>query len=128
MGGNLYARTLLGIPVRDVTAGFRLFRASTLRAVRLEEVTSVGYCFQADLTLRTVRAGLRVREVPVEVVERVPGQSKMTPGVAAESLRRITRWGIEQRRAAVADRLTASWTRLVQVRRTGETGRMRRVR
>jgi len=105
IGGNLYARRLLGIPVRDVTAGFRLFRAATLRAIDLDGVASVGYCFQADLTLRTVRAGLTVREVPIEFVERVRGESKMTPAVAAESLRLITRWGLEQRRTALADRL-----------------------
>ena len=102
--GNLYARTLLGLPVRDATAGFRLFRASTLRAIDLDEVSSVGYCFQVDLTLRTVRAGLTVREVPIEFVERVRGDSKMTPAVAWESLRRITRWGLGLRWRAVVTR------------------------
>ena len=96
-GGNLYARTLLGIPVRDVTAGFRLFRATTLRSIDLETVESVGYCFQADLTVRTLRAGLRVVEVPIEFLERERGQSKMDRAVAVESLRRITRWGLESR-------------------------------
>ena len=98
-GGNLYARLLIGIPAHDVTAGFRLFRAATLRSIDLESVESVGYCFQADLTLRTVRAGLRVREVPIEFVERQRGQSKMTRSVAVESLRRITVWGVRERRA-----------------------------
>jgi dolichol-phosphate mannosyltransferase len=95
--GNLYARLLLGLPVRDVTAGFRLFRASTLRAMELETVESVGYCFQADLALRTVRAGLTVREVPIDFLERERGESKMTRSVATESLQRITRWGLRQR-------------------------------
>ena len=99
IGGNLYARALLGIPVRDVTAGYRLFRATTLRSIDLSDVESVGYCFQTDLTLRTVRAGLRVVEVPIEFLERERGQSKMTRTVATESLRRITRWGLEERRA-----------------------------
>ena len=128
VGGNLYARVLLGIPVRDVTAGFRVFRASTLRAIDLDSVTSVGYCFQADLTLRTVRAGLRVREVPIEFVERVHGQSKMTPEVALESLRRITRWGLELRRTALVDGLRGLKGLHVQPGRAGETGRMGRVR
>lgn len=101
VGGNLYARVLLGLPVRDVTAGYRLFRASTLRTLSLESVESVGYCFQTDLTLRTVQAGLVVREVPIEFVERVRGESKMNPDVAKESLRRITRWGLDKRRAQV---------------------------
>jgi len=97
VGGNLYARALLGIPVHDVTAGYRLFKASTLRAIDLSAVDSVGYCFQTDLTLRTVRAGLRVTEVPIEFLERERGESKMDSSVATESLRRITRWGLEER-------------------------------
>jgi dolichol-phosphate mannosyltransferase len=96
-GGNLYARTLLGIPVRDVTAGFRLFRATTLRRLDLGTVESVGYCFQADLTVRTLRAGLRVVEVPIEFRERERGVSKMDRAVAVESLRRITGWGLQAR-------------------------------
>ncbi len=96
-GGNLYARTLLGIPVRDVTAGFRLFRAEALGRIDLGTVESVGYCFQADLTVRTLRAGLRVVEVPIEFLERERGESKMDRAVAVESLRRITRWGLEAR-------------------------------
>ncbi len=111
VGGNLYARTLLGIPVRDVTAGFRLFRADTLRRIGLEAVQSVGYCFQTDLTLRTVRAGLRVREVPIEFRERERGESKMDRAVALESLRRITVWGLverwEQLRQRVQERVRA---------------------
>jgi dolichol-phosphate mannosyltransferase len=99
--GNLYARVLLGIPVRDITAGFRLFRRTTLEAIDLSDVRSVGYCFQTDLTLRTVKAGLRVREVPIEFVERVRGQSKMSPDVATESLRLITTWGLQERWAQV---------------------------
>ena len=106
-GGNFYARTLLGIPVRDVTAGFRLFRASTLRRIDLTSVESVGYCFQADLTVRTLRAGLRVVEVPIEFVERERGESKMDRAVAVESLRRITRWGLQTRLRRVRGRGTA---------------------
>ena len=96
-GGNYYARALLGIPVHDVTGGFRLFRRSTLEAIDLSAVRSVGYCFQTDLVWRTVRAGLRVTEVPIEFVERVRGESKMNRAVAVESLRRITVWGAQER-------------------------------
>lgn len=99
VGGNGYARAMLGLPVRDVTAGFRLFRAATLRTLDLHGVESVGYCFQADLTLRTVRAGLTVREVPIDFLERERGESKMNRAVAIESLRRITTWGLRERRA-----------------------------
>lgn len=96
--GNLYTRALLGMPVRDATAGFRLFRRSTLQAIDLDDVISTGYVFQADLAHRTVRAGLRVVEVPIEFVERERGESKMSGSVAWESLRRITRWGLTERR------------------------------
>jgi dolichol-phosphate mannosyltransferase len=98
VGGNRYARLLLGVPVRDLTAGFRLFRADTLRTIDLHDVESVGYCFQTDLALRVSRAGLRVREVPIDFLERERGESKMDRAVAVESLRRITRWGVEERR------------------------------
>lgn len=96
-GGNLYTRTLLGMPVRDATGGFRLFRRGALEQLDLDSVRSVGYCFQAELAWRAVQAGLVVREVPIEFVERVRGESKMSPDVAVESLRRITRWGLRER-------------------------------
>jgi len=95
--GNLYTRLLLGISVRDATAGFRVYRRHTLEEVHLERVQSLGYVFQVELVYRTLRAGMRVREVPIEFVERVRGDSKMTPDVARESLVRITRWGLAQR-------------------------------
>ncbi|QNN52724.1 polyprenol monophosphomannose synthase [Nocardioides mesophilus] len=98
VGGNLYARAALGIPVRDVTAGYRLFRRSTLEAIDLGSVESSGYCFQTDLAWRTAKAGLRIAEVPIEFVERVRGESKMDRSVATESLRRITGWGLRERR------------------------------
>jgi dolichol-phosphate mannosyltransferase len=103
LGGNLYARTLLGIPVRDVTAGYRLFRRSTLERIDLDTVRSAGYIFQTDLAFRSLRAGLRVVEVPIEFVERVRGESKMSRDVALESLRRITVWGLEERRRRLLD-------------------------
>jgi dolichol-phosphate mannosyltransferase len=106
VGGNLYTRILLGLPVRDVTAGYRLFRRSTLEAIDLNSVESAGYVFQADLAWRTVQAGLRVVEVPIEFVERIRGESKMSPDVATESLRRITIWGLRERRRQLRDVLS----------------------
>jgi dolichol-phosphate mannosyltransferase len=96
-GGNLYTRALLGMGVRDATAGFRIFRRQALEAVHLERVQSHGYAFQVELVYLALRAGLTVVEVPIEFVERARGDSKMTPGVARESLARITRWGLRQR-------------------------------
>ncbi len=96
-GGNAYVRLLLGIDVRDATAGYRLFRRATLEKIDLGQVRSAGYVFQTELVARTLRAGLTVREVPIEFVERVRGESKMSPSVATESLRRITAWGVRER-------------------------------
>jgi len=96
-GGNLYVRLLLGVRVRDATAGYRLFRRATLEKVDLASVQSTGYVFQTDMVARTLAAGLVVREVPIEFVERVRGDSKMSGAVATESLKRITAWGLRQR-------------------------------
>jgi len=106
-GGNLYVRLLLGVSVRDATAGYRLFRRATLEKIDLGSVESTGYVFQTDLVARTLAAGLTVREVPIEFVERVRGDSKMSGAVATESLRRITAWGIRQR----SQGLRELWTR-----------------
>ncbi|MFS3130382.1 polyprenol monophosphomannose synthase [Nocardioides sp. Bht2] len=96
-GGNLYVRLLLGLPVRDATAGFRLYRRSALMAAELSTVESTGYVFQTDLAWRVHRAGLRIHEVPIEFVERERGESKMSGQVARESLRNVTRWGLRER-------------------------------
>ncbi len=100
-GGNLYVRLLLGIDVRDATAGYRLFRRQTLEKIDLGKVRSTGYVFQTDMVARTLNAGLAVREVPIEFVERVRGDSKMSGAVATESLKRITSWGLRERREQV---------------------------
>lgn len=104
-GGNLYVRLLLGISVQDATAGYRLYRRSTLETIDLSSVESTGYVFQTDLVERTLRAGLTVREVPIEFIERTRGDSKMSGAVATESLRRITGWGLRRRRDQVRARL-----------------------
>ncbi|MGZ4443576.1 MAG: polyprenol monophosphomannose synthase [Nocardioidaceae bacterium] len=106
VGGNIYARVLLGLPIRDVTGGYRLFRRATLEKIDLPSVESVGYCFQTDLAWRTLREGLTVTEVPIEFVERVRGKSKMDGSVASESLRRITVWGLHERRRQAHDVLS----------------------
>jgi dolichol-phosphate mannosyltransferase len=111
VGGNLYARVLLGIPLRDITAGYRLFRRTTLERIDLESIQSAGYVFQTDLAFRTLRAGLTVKEVPIEFVERVRGESKMSRAVATESLRRITAWGLRERRRQVAGVISRSTRR-----------------
>jgi dolichol-phosphate mannosyltransferase len=93
-GANIYVRVMLGLPVRDATAGYRVYRSETLRKVGLSDIESQGYCFQVDLTLRTLRRGLVVKEVPITFVERTVGRSKMSGNVMLEALWRITQWGI----------------------------------
>ncbi len=93
-GGNRYTRTLLGLPLRDATSGFRVFRRQTLEALDLHDVASAGYCFQVDLARRAVAAGFDVREVPIRFVERTRGESKMNGAVVRESLWRISAWGV----------------------------------
>ncbi|HEY3685023.1 MAG TPA: polyprenol monophosphomannose synthase [Streptosporangiaceae bacterium] len=99
---NLYARVMLGIPVRDATGGYRAFRAATLKRIGLDDVQSQGYCFQVDLAMRTLDDGMRVREVPITFVERVHGASKMSKDVFREALVRVTLWGLARRGAQLA--------------------------
>jgi dolichol-phosphate mannosyltransferase len=97
LGGNLYVRLVLGLKLKDATGGYRVFRASTLRRLGLSEVQSQGYCFQVDLAWRTVRAGLKVVEVPITFVERVHGSSKMSRAIVAEAFWRVGLWGLTRR-------------------------------
>jgi dolichol-phosphate mannosyltransferase len=96
-GGNAYARVMLGLSVRDATGGYRAYRASTLHDIGLHSVRSQGYCFQIDLTLRAVRAGKRVVEVPITFTERAHGNSKMSRSIVAEALWKVTEWGVAGR-------------------------------
>jgi dolichol-phosphate mannosyltransferase len=96
-GGNTYARLMLGIGLKDATGGYRAYRAATLRAIALDEVESQGYCFQIDLAMRAIRAGLRVVEVPITFIERVHGTSKMSRAIVVEALWRVTVWGLTGR-------------------------------
>lgn len=103
--GNRYARVMLALPVRDATAGFRLYRCSTLHLLDLEDVASQGYCFQVDLTVRAVARGARVVEVPIDFVEREWGESKMDSHIVAEALVRVTQWGIVRRLGQLTGRV-----------------------
>jgi dolichol-phosphate mannosyltransferase len=96
-GANIYVRIMLGIGIHDATAGYRAYRAATLRAVGLDRVESQGYCFQIDLTLRTAQRGLVIREVPITFTERARGASKMSKAVFAEALWRVAQWGVARR-------------------------------
>ena len=105
-GGNLYTRTMLGVPLYDATGGYRAFRADTLRGIDLHTVASQGYCFQVDLAWRAVQRGFTVTEVPITFVEREVGTSKMSRAIVAEALWRVTQWGVAERAGQVKDALT----------------------
>ena len=85
-GGSFYARAILGVPIRDLTGGFKCFRSDALRALDLESVRSSGYAFQIELTYRAIRRGFRVVEVPIVFVDRRVGKSKMSRRIVAEAL------------------------------------------
>jgi len=105
-GGNLYTRTMLGVPLHDATGGYRAFRADTLRGIDLHTVSSQGYCFQVDLAWRALQRGFTVTEVPITFVEREIGTSKMSRAIVAEALWRVTQWGMKERAGQVAQALT----------------------
>jgi dolichol-phosphate mannosyltransferase len=85
-GGSLYAAVILGLPVRDLTGGFKCFRAEVLRAIDLPSVQAHGYAFQVELTNRTIRGGFRVVEVPITFRDRLRGKSKMSTKIALEAM------------------------------------------
>jgi dolichol-phosphate mannosyltransferase len=94
---NTYSRVALGIGVHDITAGYRAYRREVLEAIDLDGVDSKGYCFQIDLTWRTVNSGFVVVEVPITFTEREIGVSKMSGSNIREALVKVTRWGIQGR-------------------------------
>ena len=106
-GANAYARVALGIPLRDATGGYRVYRAEVLRSFDLTTVRSQGYCFQVDLALRSWQHGYRVVEVPISFVERALGASKMNRGIVLEALWRVTVWGVRARLSQVTRRRSA---------------------
>ncbi len=91
-GGGLYARTVLGIDVRDVTAGFVCWRRHALLAIDLSTITSNGYSFQIEMKYRAIRAGMRLVETPIVFADRRVGQSKMSRAIFAEALVKV--WGM----------------------------------
>jgi dolichol-phosphate mannosyltransferase len=88
-GGSAYARLVLGVPVRDLTGGFKCFNRRVLDAIDLDGVQADGYGFQIELTYRAVRAGFTVTEVPIVFRERKAGASKMTARIALEAVWKV---------------------------------------
>jgi dolichol-phosphate mannosyltransferase len=94
---NLYARIFLGASVNDITAGYRAYRREVLEKIDLSTVSSRGYCFQIDLTWRTVANGFAVVEVPITFVERALGVSKMSGANIREAMVKVPQWGLQSR-------------------------------
>jgi dolichol-phosphate mannosyltransferase len=88
-GGSLYARWILGIPVHDLTGGFKCFRREVLETLDLEAITSRGYAFQIETTYRALRAGFRVVEIPISFADREHGGSKMSRRIVLEGIWKV---------------------------------------
>ncbi|MGN6204631.1 polyprenol monophosphomannose synthase [Humibacter sp.] len=114
-GGSAYARFALGVPVRDMTGGYRAFTAEALERIDLDGVLSQGYCFQIDMLWHAQVAGLRIKEVPITFPERERGNSKMSSGIVVEAMLRVTGWAI----GSLPARLRRAFTKRPQTVRSG---------
>ena len=94
---NGYSRISLGVDVNDITAGYRAYRREVLEKIDLQAVDSKGYCFQVEMTWRTITAGFSVVEVPITFTERELGKSKMSGSNIREAIFKIAEWGIRGR-------------------------------
>ena len=88
-GGSLYARAILGVGIRDLTAGFRCYRRAVLETIDLDAVSSRGYAFQIETTYRALRAGFRVVEIPITFLDREVGGSKMSRAIVLEAIWKV---------------------------------------
>ena len=88
-GGSLYAQLLLGVPVRDLTGGFKCYRRAVLETIDLDAIQSKGYAFQIETTYRSIRAGFRVVEVPIVFTDREVGGSKMSKAIVLEAVWKV---------------------------------------
>jgi dolichol-phosphate mannosyltransferase len=106
-GGCWYARVVLGLPVRDLTGGFKCFQRSVLESIDLAEARSHGYVFQVELTYRAVQAGFRVVEVPIRFRDRARGRSKMSVRIALEAVALVPRLRFGRRGRAIGRHMRA---------------------
>jgi dolichol-phosphate mannosyltransferase len=96
--GSLYAQVLLGLPVRDLTGGFKCYRREVLETIDLDAIRSRGYAFQIETTYRAVRAGFRVVEIPIRFVDREVGGSKMSRSIVLEAIWKVPALRLASRR------------------------------
>lgn len=85
VGGSRYARTLLGLPIRDLTGGFKCFRAEVLEAINFDKISTKGYAFQIEMTYRAARAGFEIVEIPIHFRDRTRGSTKMSKSIVIEA-------------------------------------------
>jgi dolichol-phosphate mannosyltransferase len=97
-GGSAYARTALGIDIRDLTGGFKCIRRRVLESIDLDSIDSLGYAFQVEVTYRAIQAGFRVVEIPIVFRDRREGNSKMTKAIVAEAMWRVPAMRKKRRR------------------------------
>jgi len=97
LGANRFSRFVLSSSIRDLTAGFRIYRTSLLKDINLSLVESQGYCFQIEMALRSAELGARIVEVPIIFLDRVHGVSKMSMRIVFEAMLRVTLWGLFNR-------------------------------
>src|ERR671930_2497175 len=88
-GGSWYARVVLGVPVRDLTGGFKCYRRRVMETIDLDAIDSKGYAFQIETTYRALRAGFRVEEIPIHFIDREVGGSKMSRAIVAEAMWKV---------------------------------------
>ena len=103
--GTKYARIALGIPLRDLTGGFRVYGVELLKKLNLNQMTATGYCFQIEMAMASELAGAVMVEVPITFVERINGVSKMSRAIVFEALWQTTLWGFARRLRPNADKL-----------------------
>jgi glycosyltransferase involved in cell wall biosynthesis len=97
VAGNRYAAVVLGLDVKDATAGFRAYRADMLRRLDLPAIRADGYGFQVEMAYRVARLGGTIVEVPITFTDRVEGDSKMSWRIVGEALVLVTLWGVRDR-------------------------------
>jgi dolichol-phosphate mannosyltransferase len=100
-GGSLYSRTILGVPLRDVTTGFRLYTKRTLEVIELDGIHSTGYSFQIEMGYRALRRGMKIVEVPIVFVDRTVGKSKMSRRIFLEAVGVVWKLRFDGLRGAV---------------------------
>jgi len=95
-GGNQYASLLLGLGVKDCTAGYRVYSASALEKIDYTTVRADGYGFQIEMTYRARKGGATITEVPISFSDRELGESKMSSAIVVEAMVMVTRWGVQR--------------------------------